>query len=46
MTQNAHPAPEQVNFKLHNSAGKNAEMFGQYCEHYLRYPTFAPLDTV
>src|SRR5207244_259270 len=46
MTQNAHPAPENVAFRLHNSAEKNAEMFDQYCEHYLRYPTFAPLDTV
>lgn len=46
MTTNGAPDPAQVGFSLDPSPRKNSEMFEQYCEHYLRYPTFAPLDTV
>ncbi len=46
MNQAGQLAPAQVNFRLEDSASKSAELFEQYRLHYLRYPTFAPLDAV
>jgi hypothetical protein len=46
MNHAGQPNPAHVNFRLDDSEAASANLFEQYRMHYLRYPTFAPLDVV